>query len=184
MEFEDLETFLALPREMILHAPLPVPLVAGWMRVTPPAVKLMLARGTLQPIRLAGAEFVSAGSLKDWQVAFEADLLKARKALVKVARKGGTLAYSDLLARIGRDYANPGDRRRIGRLMVLLGETTLAEDGVLLPVAAISKQTGLPKHGVWDLAERAGLYAPGKDTPEGFAEKHLKKVAKTYAKAK
>lgn len=183
MEFADLDAYLdAAPKAGLEHAALQVTVVAAYMHVTPPAVKLMLKSGALERIVLAGAEYVQAESLRAWRAAFEADLAKARKVLAKAARKETPIAYSDLLAKLGRDYANPGDRRRIGRLMTALGAQSLARDGVLLPAMAVAKQTGLPRHGVWEAAEAQGWYTPGQDDPELFLVRHRKKLAKTYAK--
>jgi len=181
MQFAALDAYLDALGPKDRMAVLPVPLVAAWIGVTPPAVKQMLRRGALQPVRIGRSEFVQAASVQAWREAFEADLAKVRKVLTKAARKRQTVTYADLLAKLGRSYENPGDRRRIGRLMQALGGETLARDDVLLPVVAVSKLTGQPKHGVWEMAAERGWWAEGQ-APERFLAAHRETLAQVFAK--
>lgn len=162
MHYASLDTYL---READLSpgCGLPIPVVARWMGVTPPAIRSMLRRGVLSSVSIGAVLLVSAQSLRDWHSAFEAEVKKTRKVLTKAARKSKPISYSDLLRKLGRDYNQPADRRRLGRLIEAVSAQSYLEDGVLLGVWAVSKATEMPKYGVWELAEHHGLRQDGED---------------------
>ena len=83
------------------------------------------------------------------------------KLLQKAARKGRPISYGDLLAKLGRSFTKPADRRRLGPLLEAASTRGLLEHDVLLGVWAYSKTTDLPKYGVWELAETHRLRKEG-----------------------
>ena len=162
MHYASLESYL---READLSpgSGLPVPVVARWMGVTPPAIRSMVRRGVLGPVSIGPVTLVSALSLRAWHDDFEAEAKKTRKILAKAARKSKPITYGDLLRKLGRDYTQPADRRRLGRLLGSVSAQSYLEDGVLLGIWAISKASGLPKYGVWELAQEQGLQPDTED---------------------
>ena len=165
MHFATLDIYLS-EADLSEASALPVAFVARWLNVTPPAVKAMLARGDLSAVGIGSVQFVSAQSLKTWHREMEREVRKTRKVLSKAAKKGKPISYSDLLTKLDRTYTNPADRRRIGRLLRAVSAQSHLEDGELLAIWAYSKATGLPKYGVWEIAEEQGWWAPGKDRAE------------------
>ena len=160
MHYANLETYLR-EAETTSSSVLPIPVVARWMNVTPPAVRAMLRRGVLEPVSIGSATFVSVLSLKQWHAALEAEVKKVIKLLQKAARKGRPISYGDLLAKLGRSFTKPADRRRLGPVLEAASKRGLLEYGVLLGVWAYSKTTDLPKYGVWDLADAHRLRKEG-----------------------
>lgn len=156
MHYANLETYLR-EAETTSSSVLPIPVVARWMSVTPPAVRAMLRRGVLDAVSIGSVTFVSVLSLKQWHTALEAEVKKVIKQLQKAARKGRPISYGDLLAKLGRSFTQPADRRRLGPLLEAASARGLLEHGVLLGVWAYSKTTNLPKYGVWELAEDHAL---------------------------
>lgn len=175
MHFASIDTYL---REAQLTEAcfLPVPVVAKWMGVTPPAVRAMLGRGVLDGVSIGTTQFVQAVSLRAWQSDVSAEVKKTLKLLRKAARKGRPIAYSALLDKLGRDYTKPADRRRLARLLEAASAQSLLEDGVLLSVWAQPKATEFPKHGVWELAETHGLREEG-EGPRAFVDRQRGEVA-------
>ncbi len=169
MHFANIDTYL---REAKLTEAciLPVPSVAKWMGVTPPAVRAMVARGVLDGISIGPTLFVKAVSLRSWQADLAEEVKKTLKQLRKAARKGRPIAYSALLNKLGRDYTKPADRRRLARLLEAASAQSLLEEGILLAVWAQPKATEFPKHGVWDLAELHGLRRDG-EGPRAFVDR-------------
>lgn len=162
MHYASLESYLR-QADLSPGSGLPIPVVARWMGVTPPAVRSMLRRDVLTPVSIGPVTLVSALSLRAWHDDFEAEAKKTRKILTKAARKSKPISYSDLLRKLGRDYTQPADRRRLGRLLDSVSAQSFLEDSVLLGLWAISKATGLPKYGVWELAEDRGLRLEAED---------------------
>ncbi len=162
MHYANLDRYLR-EAELSSGSALPIPVVARWMSVTPPAIRSMLRRGVLQPVSIGTLTLVSAISLRDWQAAFEAEVKKTRKVLLKAARKSKPISYGDLLNKLGRDYTHPADRRRLGRLLDMVSAQSYLEHQALLSAWAISKATGMPKYGVWELAEEHGIRVKGED---------------------
>lgn len=168
MHFANLDTYL---REATLTEAsfVPIPVVAKWMDVTPPAVRGMLGRKVLGGVSIGGTLFVSAQSLRDWQQDLDGEVKKTIKLLHKAARKGRPISYSALLEKLGRDYTRPADRRRLSPLLEAASAQSLLDEGVLLGVWAQSKATEMPKYGVWDIAEAKGLRVEG-EGPHAFVE--------------
>lgn len=162
MHYSTIETYLR-EADTGPGAGLPLPVVARWLGVTPPAVKAMLARGELPSIGIGSLTLVSVSGLRQWLIGFETEVKRTRKILTKAARKGKALSYGDLLAKLDRDYQRPADRRRLRRLIEAASAQSLLEDGLLLGVWAYARATDLPKYGVWELAEEKGLYVHGSD---------------------
>ena len=162
MHYASLDSYLR-EAELSPGSALPIPVVARWMRVTPPAIRSMVRRGVLQPVSIGTITLVSAVSLRDWYAEFEAEVKKTRKVLTKAARKAKPISYSDLLRKLGRDYTQPADRRRLGRLLEAVSAQSFLEQEALLGVWAISKATGMPKYGVWELADEHGIREQGED---------------------
>lgn len=168
MHFPNLDIYLR-EADLGVASALPIPVVARWMGVTPPAIRSMLRRGALEPVTIGDLTMVSALSLKTWQATFEAEVKKTLKLLRKAGRKGRPVSYSTLLDKLDRDYTQPGDRRRLGKLIEAASGQSLLDDGQLAGIWAVSKATEQPKYGVWDLAEAKGLRAEGETRPELLA---------------
>ncbi len=181
MHFATMETYLR-DADLNAHSALPIPVVARWMNVTPPAVRAMLRRGALASLSIGSVDYVSALSLRDWHDALVSEVRKTTKLLQKAARKQRPLSYSDLLTKLGRDYRAPADRRRLGVLLEQVSQQSLLEDGVLLAVWAQSKATEMPKYGVWEIAEAKALRQPG-EGPIAFLEAQRAKSADLFKRA-
>lgn len=169
MHFANLDTYL---REATLTDAcfLPIPVVAKWMGVAPPAVRAMLGRGVLSAVSIGGVLFVSSMSLRAWQEELAAEVKKASKVLHKAARKGRPISYSALLAKLDRDFTRPADRRRLAPLLEAASAQSLLDEGILLGVWAYPKATEMPKYGVWDLADAYGLRQEG-EGPRPFVDR-------------
>jgi hypothetical protein len=180
MHYANLDTYLR-DADLTASSALPIPVVARWMAVTPPAVRAMLRRGVLEAISIGPVTFVAALSLRAWQVELEAEVRKASKHLQKAARKSRPLSYSDLLAKLGRDHQKPADRRRLGTILRGVSSESLLENGVLLAVWAQSKATEMPKHGVWDLADDHGLRRDG-EGPKAFVDRQRAAATELFSR--
>jgi hypothetical protein len=169
MHYANLDTYL---REATLTDAcfLPIPVVAKWMGVTPPAVRAMLGRDVLSAVSIGGVLFVSSISLRTWQEDLASEVKKTLKVLHKAARKGRPISYSALLEKLDRDFTRPADRRRLAPLLEAASAQSLLDEGVLLGVWAYSKATEMPKYGVWDLADLHGLRQEG-EGPRPFVDR-------------
>lgn len=94
--------------------------------------------------------------------------------LKETARKGGIVHYSDIAPLVKLDMANPADRNEIGKILGDISLEEHEEGRPLLSVVVVSKSSGMPGQGFFDLAKELGLY-DGK-AHDKFFYQELRKV--------
>jgi hypothetical protein len=98
-----------------------------------------------------GPSFNHGFSENDWQLAKE----QARAAMIKRARRGATLTYTDLCNEISAIRFDPHDMR----LPHFLGEISTEEDASgrgMLTAVVVHKHDGQPGKGFFELARSLG----------------------------
>jgi hypothetical protein len=166
----------------------PYSMAAKAFGVTVPTVQSYVRRGRIREIivgkrtwvGLAAMDVTAEGKRKDHEIASRVP--GCRKILQSAARRGRTFEYADeIMEPLGLDHTISRDRHVIGHVLGRISTRTFREDGRMLSVLAVLKETERPNKAFFELARELGAIRPG-ESDEDFFQRELKAVIKHYGK--
>ena len=151
MTYGTLEEYLKDHKADRAPAILPVPTVADYLEITTTATRNRIKAETLDGVVIGDSTYVTVRSLSDEADRINSDKKIIAKMLLDAAERDDVVYYGTLLKSINRTHSNAGDRNYIGRLLGILSRESAEQIECLLSVFAVSKTTGKPNEGFWNL---------------------------------
>ena len=153
---EDSDSWAIVPKAVALN----------WLGITSPTFEKWLKAGTIQELKIVGAEragrCILAKSILSVLAEKEKRKEKTRSTLEECAKNRNTVTYSKLMNRVGMTPGSPYDRSVMGKMLGEISRETAREHGFMLSALAVLKSNGLPSDGFFLLAEELAEEFRGK----------------------
>jgi len=98
-----------------------------------------------------------------------------RDRLISAAKKGEVVHYADLAKATGREMKGPNWAVHIGRILGRISSAEARAGRPLLSVIVVSRDTGLPGGGFFNLGHELGLVEPG-ESEDAFVDRQAQRV--------
>ena len=185
--------------EVAARGPAAIDAMRGWLgdpdlsrfavRTLGRAADLGLRQQVIESLRSAGAN-ASAGQRVDIDAELSRlgapgitrsgaygpiDDYAIRDRLIAAAKRGDVVHYADLAKAAGRPMRGPNWAVHIGRILGRISSEEAASGRPLLSVIVVSRDTGLPGGGFFNLGQELHLVEPGEDE-DSFVTRQTQRV--------